>query len=105
MANISNVEVIATIIDPNNYETDVATFQVTNADAPFSSGRFKCANGTNTIAVPSNARGCIIDCDSLCDTFKILKGVAGDTGIQIFTDLANVRNSGTFVLIFGVTPP
>jgi len=102
---ISSVYVNATITDSLGIVTEITSLVTENPVAPIGSSRIKLPDGNNTIIVPSGSRGVIITFNDDCDSFKTLKGVAGDTGIQVASPFLSVRNSGVFMLLFGASPP
>lgn len=68
-------------VPPNN--------PLTNAAAP-SGGpvKFVLAAGANTITLPAGAVGCVLTPPASSTNAKIIKGVAGDTGIGILASAA-----------------
>jgi len=68
------------------------------SDAPSQVTQVILQSGANTIIVPSKARGVIIVFDNAATSIKTLKGITGDTGIEIGIN-------GWVVLPFDSTPP
>ncbi len=104
MTILSSTYIDGTITDSLGSVIEITSLITNNTAGIISHSRLKVADGNNAITIPSGARGCIITANAACDTVKTLKGVNGDTGIQIFSDLLNLNNTGTFMILFGTAP-
>ena len=100
-----------TIIDTAGYVIEIDSL-LTESSSTFignlvEHNRLILANGNNTITIPPTLAPSrvIITCNPLCNTVKILKGIAGDTGLRIFSTIAGGQNSGTFMFRLGVGVP
>lgn len=105
LTRISSVFVNGIIEDSLGITTEITSLVTENVSAPIASSRIKLPDGDNTITVPTGSRGVIITFNEDCNSFKILKGVAGDVGIKVASPLLSLRNSGVFMLLFGASPP
>jgi len=100
MAIQSSIEITGYINNLAAGRLNLDTIAVENSASISSSTELACASGDNTITIPTGARGVIITFPTLATTTKRLKGVAGDTGIQVDT----TTRGGSFYLLFGASP-
>lgn len=99
MAATSLIEIRGQIIGLGVGTRNISISLPQNANAPSQVTQVFLVSGDNTITVPTNARGCIIQFHPTSTVNKTLKGAGADTGIPLETI------SGTHLLHFRSTPP
>jgi len=98
MAILASVYIEGTITDTQGFVTDIATIPINNSSGVISHNRLVLLSGTNTILIPSGARGVIITFSADAN-LKTWKGLAGDTGIAM-----SASGAKTFILSIPVGP-
>lgn len=101
MASTSSRTITIQSIGDIEYSQDFAAVQ--NPVAPMQSDLTSLSSGNNTITVPSGSTGVTIIPPSNNSTSMILKGVAGDTGINLALTSPTSIGLATGVASFVIT--